>query len=78
MVTISVLSNNGVFSHNSININNSISSYKNIENFIHELNIDTDYKLKITDKAHPLFYLKTKPFCRNYAANKSKACKFFT
>ena len=75
MVTISVLSNNGVFSQNSININNSISSHKNIENLIHELNIDTDYKLKITDKTHPLFYLKTKPFCRNYATNKSKADK---
>ena len=49
MVTISVLSNNGVFSHNSININNSISSHKNIENLIHELYIDADYKLKITD-----------------------------
>ena len=75
MVTISVLSNNGVFSHNSININNSISSHKNIENLIHELNIDADYKLKITDKTHPLFYLKTKPFCRNYAVNKPKAGK---
>ena len=75
MVTISVLSNNGVFSHNSININNSISSHKNIENLIHELNIDADYKLKITDKTHPLFYLKTKPFCRNYAVNKPKADK---
>lgn len=57
--TIFVLYNNGNNEFHSFNIDCSLSLSDNILLLINNLNISKDYILHITDKTHPLFYLKT-------------------
>lgn len=57
--TIYVLYNNGNNEIYNFNIDDKKSLQDNISSLIHNLNISNDYCLHITDKTHPLFYLKT-------------------
>lgn len=57
--TIYVLYNDGNNEIYNFNIDSKNSLQNNISSLINNLNISTDYCLHITDKTHPLFYLKT-------------------